>query len=206
MEYNITTVEKAKETLIKIKNNWPGIQLENVDYSKFYFILEHITTNMDNCEKIKLRGLKTIKELIEEPDNEFIKFCINESCKSKNEIEEVIKYYKRYNNKISAFFSYEDGKKQYEDNLEKYPEMFRKRNFCLNSKALKEWNEKSKAYKIIAKVKYEEINFNVMQEKDIAIKLADNLRKKINNEEIKDCIVEIENTIKPNRLFIEEIR
>ena len=53
MEYNITTVEKAKETLIKIKNNWPGIQLENVDYSKFHFILEHITTNMDNCEKIK---------------------------------------------------------------------------------------------------------------------------------------------------------
>jgi len=44
MEYNITTVEKAKETLIKIKNNWPGIQLENVDYSKFHFIFNEQNT------------------------------------------------------------------------------------------------------------------------------------------------------------------
>lgn len=206
MEYNITTVEKAKETLMKIKSNWPGIQLENIDYSKFYFILEHITTNMDNCKQIKLSGLKAIKELVEEPKNEFIKFCINGSCKNKNEIEKIIEYYKKYNNKISAFLSYEDGKEQYEDSLEKYPEMFRKGHFYLNSKAMKEWNEKSKAYKVIAKAKYEEIDFNVIQEKDIAIKLADNLRKKINNEKIKYCIVEIKNTIEPNRLCIEEIR
>ncbi len=206
MEYNITTVEKAKETLIEIKNNWPGVQLENIDYSKFYFILEHITTNMDSCKQIKLRGLKSIKELIEEPNNEFIKFCIDGSYKNKNDIEEVIKYYRKYNNKISAFFSYENGKKQYEDSLEKYPEMFSKGHFCLKPETLKEWKEKSKTYKITAKVKYEEINFNVIQEKDIATELANNLRRKINNEEMKYCIVEIENTIEPNRLLIEEIR
>ena len=206
MEYNITTVEKAKETLIKIKNNWPGIQLENVDYSKFDFILEHITTNMDNCKQIKSSGLKTVKELIEEPDNEFIKFCINGSYKSKKEIEECIEYYKKYNNEISAFFSYEDGKRQYGNNLEIHPEIFDKRQLGLGYIAKNEWEQKSKTYKITVKARFEEIDFNVIRDEDITIKLTKNLIRRVNNEEIKECIVGIKNTIEPSRLFIEEIK
>lgn len=75
MEYDITTVEKAKETLESIRKRWPNTKLEEIDYSDFDFVLEHITSNMDECKDIKLHGLKTLKELIEE-NNSIIDFCI----------------------------------------------------------------------------------------------------------------------------------
>ena len=75
MTYDITTVENAKKTLKNIRKRWPNTKLEEIDYSDFDFVLEHITSNMDECKDIKLYGLKTLKELIEE-NNSIIDFGI----------------------------------------------------------------------------------------------------------------------------------
>ena len=44
-----------------------------------------------------------------------------------------------------------------------------------------------------------ELDINNKEKVDVEVQL-------LKNDEIKDCIVEIENTIKPNRLLIEKIR
>lgn len=75
MEYNITTIEKAKETLEEIEKKWKNIELEEIDYTTFNFVLEHITSNMNECKEIKLYGLKSIKTMLNEENNSFIMYC-----------------------------------------------------------------------------------------------------------------------------------
>lgn len=205
MTYNITTVEEAIETLKNIRDRWPNTKLEEIDYSDFDFVLEHITSNMDECKDIKLYGLKTLKELIEE-NNSIIDFGIKGSIKSQEEVKKCIEHCKKYDNKISTFFSYEDGKKIYKDNLTKEPEIFNSSKFSLSCAARQEWNKKSKAFKITIIAKYNEINFLTGGEQSVNEKLAENLIKKSQHEEIKYCIAELKNRIEPSRLIIEEIK
>ena len=205
MEYDITTVEKAKETLESIRKIWPNTKLEEIDYSDFDFVLEHITSNMDECKDIKLHGLKTLKELIEE-NNSIIDFCIKGSTKSQEEIKKCIEHCKKYDNKISTFFSYEDGKFQYKDNLTKGPEIFNPSKLSLSCAARQEWEKRSKAFKITIIAKYNEINFLTGGEKTVNEKLAENLEYKSKNKKINEFTAELKNGIEPNRLTIEEIK
>lgn len=205
MTYDITTVENAKNTLKNIRKRWPNTKLEEIDYSDFDFVLEHITSNMDECRDIKLYGLKTLKELIEE-NNSIIDFGIKGSTKSQEEIKKCIEHCKQYDNKISTFFSYEDGKIQYKDNLTKEPEIFNSSKFSLSCAARQEWEKRSKAFKITIIAKYNEINFLTGGEENVSEKLAENLINKTRNEKIKYCIAELKNKIEPNRLIIEEIK
>lgn len=75
MTYDITTVENAKKTLKNIRKRWPNTKLEEIDYSDFDFVLEHITSNMDECKDIKLYGLKSLKTMLNEENNAFIEYC-----------------------------------------------------------------------------------------------------------------------------------
>ena len=205
MTYDITTVENAKKTLKNIRKRWPNTKLEEIDYSDFDFVLEHITSNMDECRDIKLYGLKTLKELIEE-NNSIIDFCIKGSTKSQEEIKKCIEYCKKRDNKISTFFSYEDGKFQYKDNLTKCPEIFNLSKFSLGCVARQKWEKRSKAFKITIIAKYNEINFLTGGEKTVSEKLAKNLEDKIKNKKINEFTAELKNGIEPSRLTIEEIK
>lgn len=62
MTYDITTVENAKKTLENIRKRWPNTKLKEIDYSDFDFVLEHITSNMDECKDIKLSDLNLLKQ------------------------------------------------------------------------------------------------------------------------------------------------
>lgn len=140
MEYNITTIEKAKETLEEIEKKWKNIELEEIDYTTFNFVLEHITSNMNECKEIKLYGLKSIKTMLNEENNSFIMYCKKNTILNSEELNELIERYKKYNNSLCAFFSYEESEEIYKNSLRKYPKIFDK--FKIR---IKEWIEKSKA-------------------------------------------------------------
>lgn len=184
MIYDIRSVEKAKELLKEIEGQEPNF----LDYD---FILEHITTNMDECKNIKEKGIKSIKRLIEE-DDDFIKRCKKNSKKNEREIEQCIEQYKKYNNKICTFFSYENAKKyDYKDcHLERRPEAFERRNFYVIDN---EWEEKAKAHKITIKVKGKDIRFPVENQDDIDginQMLYKNIEKQARGERIAPNIAE----------------
>ena len=104
MEYNITTIEKAKETLEEIEKKWKNIELEEIDYTTFNFVLEHITSNMDECKEIKLYGLKSIKTMINEENNSFIMYCKKNTTLNLEELNKLIEHYKKHDNSLCAFF------------------------------------------------------------------------------------------------------
>lgn len=203
MEYNITTIEKAKETLEKIEKKWGNIKLEEIDYTTFNFVLEHITSSMDECKEIKLYGLKSIKTMLNEENNSFIMYCKKNTILNSEELNESIEHYKKYNNSLCAFFSYEESEGIYKNSLKKYPLIFNKLKIII-----KEWIEKAKPYRIIISVKYDDLKFFIDdQNSTINRMLAENIRKKINKESIeKSNYVEIKRTIEPEKLKIEELK
>lgn len=203
MEYNITTIEKAKETLEKIEKKWKNIKLEEIDYTMFNFVLEHITSSMDECKEIKAYGLKSIKTMLNEENNSFIMYCKKNTILNSKELNESIEHYKKYNNSLCAFFSYEESEEIYKNSLRKYPEIFDK--FKIR---MKEWIEKAKPYRIIISVKYDDLKFYIDDPNStINRMLAENIRKKINKESIEESnYVEIKRTIEPEKLKIEELK
>lgn len=203
MEYNITTIKKAKETLEKIEKKWGNIKLEEIDYTTFNFVLEHITSSMDECKEIKLYGLKSIKTMLNEENNSFIMYCKKNTILNSEELNKLIEHYKKYNNSLCAFFSYEESEKIYKNSLRKYPLIFDKLKIII-----KEWIEKAKPYRIIISVKYDDLKFFIDdQNSTINRMLAENIRKKINKESIeKSNCVEIKRTIEPEKLKIEELK
>lgn len=203
MEYNITTIEKAKETLEKIEKKWGNIKLEEIDYTTFNFVLEHITSSMDECKEIKIYGLKSIKTMLNEENNSFIMYCKKNTILNSEELNELIEHYKKYDNSLCAFFSYEESGKIYKNSLRKYPEIFNKLKI-----RRKEWIEKAKSYKIIINAKYDDLKFYIDdQNSTINRMLAENIRNKINKESIeKSNYVEIKRTIEPEKLKIEELK
>ncbi len=203
MEYNITTIEKAKETLEEIEKKWKNIELEEIDYTTFNFVLEHITSNMNECKEIKLYGLKSIKTMLNEENNSFIMYCKKNTILNSEELNELIERYKKYNNSLCAFFSYEESEEIYKNSLRKYPKIFDK--FKIR---IKEWIEKAKPYRIIISVKYDDLKFYIDDPNStINRMLAENIRKKINKESIEESnYVEIKRTIEPEKLKIEELK
>lgn len=203
MEYNITTIEKAKETLEKIEKKWENIKLEEIDYTTFNFVLEHITSSIDECKEIKLYGLKSIKTMLYEENNSFIMYCKKNTILNSEEFNELIEVYKKYNNSLCAFFSYEESKETYKNSLEKCPLIFDKLKI-----RRKEWIEKAKPYKIIINAKYDDLKFYINgQNSTINRMLAENIRNKINKESIEESnYVEIKRTIEPEKLKIEELK
>ena len=203
MEYNITTIEKAKETLEEIEKKWKNIELEEIDYTTFNFVLEHITSNMDECKEIKLYGLKSIKTMINEENNSFIMYCKKNTTLNLEELNKLIEHYKKHDNSLCAFFSYEESGEIYKNSLRKYPEIFNKLKI-----RRKEWIEKAKPYKIIISVKYDDLKFYIDNPNStINRMLAENIRKKINKESIDESnYVEIKRTIEPEKLKIEEVK
>ena len=203
MEYNITTIEKAKETLEEIEKKWKNIELEEIDYTTFNFVLEHITSNMNECKEIKLYGLKSIKTMLNEENNSFIMYCKKNTILNSEELNELIERYKKYNNSLCAFFSYEESEEIYKNSLRKYPKIFDK--FKIR---IKEWIEKAKPYRIIISVKYDDLKFYIDDPNStINRMLAENIRKKINKESIEESnYVEIKKTIEPEKLKIEELK
>lgn len=203
MEYNITTIEKAKETLEEIEKKWENIELEEIDYTTFNFVLEHITSNMDECKEIKLYGLKSIKTMINEENNSFIMYCKKNTTLNLEELNKLIEHYKKHDNSLCAFFSYEESGEIYKNSLRKYPEIFNKLKI-----RRKEWIEKAKPYKIIISVKYDDLKFYIDNPNStINRMLAENIRKKINKESIDESnYVEIKRTIEPEKLKIEEVK
>lgn len=203
MEYNITTIEKAKETLEKIEKKWGNIKLEEIDYTTFNFVLEHITSSIDECKEIKLYGLKSIKTMLNEENNSFIMYCKKNTILNSEELNELIEHYKKYNNSLCAFFSYEESEEIYKNSLRKYPLIFNKLKI-----RIKEWIERAKPYRIIISVKYDDLKFYI-DDPDSTINrmLAENIRNKINKESIeKSNYVEIKRTIEPEKLKIEELK
>ena len=203
MEYNITTIEKAKETLEEIEKKWKNIELEEIDYTTFNFVLEHITSNMNECKEIKLYGLKSIKTMLNEENNSFIMYCKKNTILNSEELNELIERYKKYNNSLCAFFSYEESEEIYKNSLRKYPKIFDK--FKIR---IKEWIEKAKPYRIIISVKYDDLKFYIDDPNStINRMLAENIRKKINKESIEESnYVEIKRKIEPEKLKIEELK
>lgn len=203
MEYNITTIEKAKETLEEIEKKWKNIELEEIDYTTFNFVLEHITSNMDECKEIKLYGLKSIKTMINEENNSFIMYCKKNTTLNLEELNKLIEHYKKHDNSLCAFFSYEESGEIYKNSLRKYPEIFNKLKI-----RRKEWIEKAKPYKIIISVKYDDLKFYIDNPNStINRMLAENIRKKINKESIDESnYVEIKRTIEPEKLKIEKLK
>lgn len=203
MEYNITTIEKAKETLKKIEKKWENIKLEEIDYTTFNFVLEHITSSMDECKEIKLYGLKSIKTMLNEENNSFIMYCKKNTILNSEELNELIEHYKKYNNSLCAFFSYEESEEIYKNSLRKYPKIFDK--FKIR---MKEWIEKAKSYRITINSKYDDLKFYIDDPNStINRMLAENIRKKINKESIEESnYVEIKRTIEPEKLKIEELK
>lgn len=203
MEYNITTIEKAKETLEEIEKKWKNIELEEIDYTTFNFVLEHITSNMNECKEIKLYGLKSIKTMLNEENNSFIMYCKKNTILNSEELNELIERYKKYNNSLCAFFSYEESEEIYKNSLRKYPKIFDK--FKIR---IKEWIEKAKPYRIIISVKCDDLKFYIDDPNStINRMLAENIRKKINKESIEESnYVEIKRTIEPEKLKIEELK
>ena len=203
MEYNITTIEKAKETLEEIEKKWKNIELEEIDYTTFNFVLEHITSNMNECKEIKLYGLKSIKTMLNEENNSFIMYCKKNTILNSEELNELIERYKKYNNSLCAFFSYEESEEIYKNSLRKYPKIFDK--FKIR---IKEWIEKAKPYRIIISVKYDDLKFYIDDPNStINRMLAENIRKKINKESIEESnYFEIKRTIEPEKLKIEELK
>lgn len=203
MEYNITTIEKAKETLEEIEKKWKNIELEEIDYTTFNFVLEHITSNMDECKEIKLYGLKSIKTMINEENNSFIMYCKKNTTLNLEELNKLIEHYKKHDNSLCAFFSYEESGEIYKNSLKKYPEIFNKLKI-----RIKEWIEKAKPYRIIISVKYDDLKFYIDDPNStINRMLAENIRKKINKESIEESnYVEIKRTVEPEKLKIEELK
>ena len=203
MEYNITTIEKAKETLEKIEKKWGNIKLEEIDYTTFNFVLEHITSSMDECKEIEIYGLKSIKTMLNEENNSFIMYCKKNTTLNSEELNELIEHYKKYDNSLCAFFSYEESGKNYKNSLRKYPEIFNKLKI-----RRREWIEKAKPYKIIINAKYDDLKFYIDdQNSTINRMLAENIRNKINKESIeKSNYIEIKKTIEPEKLKIEELK
>lgn len=203
MEYNITTIEKAKETLEEIEKKWKNIELEEIDYTTFNFVLEHITSNMDECKEIKLYGLKSIKTMINEENNSFIMYCKKNTTLNLEELNKLIEHYKKHDNSLCAFFSYEESGEIYKNSLRKYPEIFNKLKI-----RIKEWIEKAKPYRIIISVKYDDLKFYIDDPNStINRMLAENIRKKINKESIEESnYVEIKRTVEPEKLKIEELK
>lgn len=201
MIYDITTVKNAKETLKNIRNRWPNKKLEEIDYSDFDFVLEHITSNMDECKDIKLYGLKSLKTMLNEENNAFIEYCRKNTRLSSEEWRKLIEYYKIRDNNLCAFFSFEDSGKIYHNTLIWQPEIIKKLNIKDN-----EWKEKSKPYKITVNVNYDDLKFYIENHK-INEMLAENIKNKIKKESIeKYDYVEIKRTVEPNRLRIEELK
>ena len=187
----------------KIEKKWGNIKLEEIDYTTFNFVLEHITSSMDECKEIKLYGLKSIKTMLNEENNSFIMYCKKNTILNSEELNKLIEHYKKYNNSLCAFFSYEESEKIYKNSLRKYPLIFDKLKIII-----KEWIEKAKPYRIIISVKYDDLKFFIDdQNSTINRMLAENIRKKINKESIeKSNYVEIKRTIEPEKLKIEELK
>lgn len=202
MEYDITTVEKAKETLESIRKKWPNTKLEEIDYSDFDFVLEHITSNMDECKDIKLYGLKSLKTMLNEENNTFIEYCRKNTSLSSKEWNDLIEHYKNYDNNLCAFFSYEEAGEIYEDNLKNHPPIVDKLKI-----KMKEWISKSKPYKITVNVKYNDLKFYIANSNlTINEMLAENIDDKINKRTVRSNYVEIKRTVEPNKLRIEELK
>lgn len=202
MEYDITTVEKAKETLESIRKKWPNTKLEEIDYSDFDFVLEHITSNMDECKDIKLYGLKSLKTMLNEENNTFIEYCRKNTSLSSKEWNDLIEHYKNYDNNLCAFFSYEEAGEIYEDNLKNHPPIVDKLKI-----KMKEWISKSKPYKITVNVKYNDLKFYIANSNlTINEMLAENIDDKINKKTVRSNYVEIKRTVEPNKLRIEELK
>lgn len=202
MTYDITTVENAKKTLKNIRKRWPNTKLEEIDYSDFDFVLEHITSNMDECKDIKLYGLKSLKTMLNEKNNTFIEYCRKNTSLSSKEWNELIEYYKNYNNNLCAFFSYEDAGKIYENNLKNHPPIVDKLKI-----RMQEWISKSKPYKITVNVKYNDLKFYIANSNlTINEMLAENIDDKINKRTVRSNYVEIKRTVEPSKLRIEELK
>lgn len=202
MTYDITTVENAKKTLKNIRKKWPNTELEKIDYSGFDFVLEHITSNMDECKNIKLYGLKSLKTMLNEENNTLIEYCRKNTSLSSKEWNDLIEHYKNYDNNLCAFFSYEEAGESYKDNLKNHPPIVDKLKI-----KMQEWINTSKPYKITVNVNYDDLKFYIADSNlTINEMLAENIDDKINKRPVRSDYVEIKRTVEPNKLRIEELK